>query len=144
MPRKRKRTRPDTSNRSDLQTPRAPTGQPYGAHQDSIQSQQAVPLPQSRPPTPGAGAIPAAQAHNFQPVGLGDPTSRPDEPITAGLALGAGVGPGGLPQGQPPDPDALRLRPLLPILELMANQQDSSVAMRQYVRRLRAAIPPDA
>lgn len=42
-------------------------------------------------PSPFAAAIAQAGAH--QPASLLDPTDHPDEPITAGLPIGAGGGP---------------------------------------------------
>lgn len=54
-----------------------------------------------------AAAIAAGQAFDFNPVGLAAPSGRPDEPITAGLPIGAGPGPEAL--GMAPTPlDELR------------------------------------
>ena len=94
MPRKRK-TQPGDggaySNRTDLTQPvRTATGQPYGQAQALEQAQQAAPLPQE-PNTDQVLA--AAQAHQFQPVGINAPTQRPNEPIQHGLATGPGGGP---------------------------------------------------
>ncbi len=123
MPRAKKPTAPaGKANRHDTvmpsQTPAAPTGMAYGAHADSIQAQQALPLPQA--PTPGSpvpsgapapggqapgfgGALQAAT--DFQPPGpeamLTAPTARPGEPLTTGMPFGPGQGPEAL---QPPDP----------------------------------------
>lgn len=38
-------------------------------------------------------ALEAAAGTRFSPVGLGAPTTRPNEPVTAGLAVGPGPGP---------------------------------------------------
>lgn len=97
MPRARKPA--PGANRTDLQQvaqiPTAPTGMPYGAHQASIGAQQAMPVPDLTAPAPEAmtPGVAAAQAYDFQPVGLGDPSASPDEPITAGLSSGPGPGP---------------------------------------------------
>lgn len=98
------------------QPPAAPTGMTYGAHQESIQSQEQMPLP-ATPPTPaltpsaGAGdspggegaqpqggfgavlqaALQAPSPDNF--LGLGAPTTMPGQPIQAGLSSGPGAGP---------------------------------------------------
>lgn len=78
------------SNRTDLTQPVAvPTGLPYGERQELVQAQQQAPLPQQAPDQ----ALAQAQAHPFQPVGLGDPTQRPNEPIQHGLPSGPGAGP---------------------------------------------------
>lgn len=81
---------------------RTPTGLPYGEANQLEQAQRAAPL---------AGAPPAAAAPNPQPQGglaqaleaargmampltnLRSPTERPNEPVTAGLPVGAGPGP---------------------------------------------------
>lgn len=96
------------SNRTDLPGKTLPiqTGpsQAYGQRTALEQAQRAVPLQR-----PGAPAVPPAQAaaEAFNPPNLGAfdrPTERPDEPLTAGLPIGAGPGPEalGLP-GQDPD-----------------------------------------
>lgn len=116
MPRaKRTSARP---NRTDLQVapaaptqaPAAPTGMTYGAHNDTIEAQNQIPLPAS--PPPGAGQVPQAPGPgggNFpaalqQALGMsvpeqmmGAPTTRPDEPITTGLSSGPGPGPAPTP-----------------------------------------------
>ena len=86
----------------------APTGMPYGAHQASIESQQALPLARVVPTggTNGASGAPeppnAAQrlqaaveaARRMRPPApLTGPSQRPGEPITAGMATGPGPGP---------------------------------------------------
>lgn len=80
------------SNRTDLNQDRQPVqvaaGQPYGARQEQVAAQKAVPLPaappvQVPPPSPAPGS--------FGPFTR--PTERPDEPLTAGLPMGAGPGP---------------------------------------------------
>lgn len=65
-------------NRTDLNTQpvRTATGQPYGQAGQQRAAQQAAPLPQA----PDFGDMLA-------------PSARPEEPATAGAALGAGPGP---------------------------------------------------
>lgn len=92
-----------TGNRPDVplpatgaanQPPAAPTGRPYGERKALLESQQQVPLarqgtPQaagSGTPTADPAAIEAAFAAMSFPDGkLNDPTTRPGEPVTAGL-----------------------------------------------------------
>jgi hypothetical protein len=84
------------TNRSDLnQAPRAVPGQEYGTAGAQLASQSAVPMA-----GPGK-TLP-------QPVPLTAPTGRPGEPLTAGIAGGAGAGPEALlsPGGTAPDDDA--------------------------------------
>lgn len=64
-------------NRTDLnaQPVRTATGQPYGAAGAQAASQRAVPLPEGDRPLP---------------TPLGAPSSRPGEPLTAGVPFGPG------------------------------------------------------
>jgi len=59
------------------------TGQTYGEGARQQASQQVVPV--GAPPTEPGGGV------NI--TSLGAPTERPNEPITAGLPMGAGPGP---------------------------------------------------
>lgn len=82
--------------RTDLQMPAtAPTGLPYGEHQQLVDDQRKVPV--ATPPAP-APQMPAAQPQGqpFSPPGAQPflrPTERPTEPVTAGLPVGPGPGP---------------------------------------------------
>jgi hypothetical protein len=71
-------------NRTDLATNRqpvaAPQGQTYGERGRQEAAQAAVPIPDIAAMT---ASLP----------GLTDPSQRPDEPLTAGLPMGEGVGP---------------------------------------------------
>jgi hypothetical protein len=92
------------SNRSDLNANRAPTG--------PTATPAAAPVSQSGPspvalPTQTAAAPSAGPAMPVPPPGsLGtfNPTQRPGEPLTHGLASGPGAGPEALPQTFAPDP----------------------------------------
>jgi hypothetical protein len=71
------------------------------------------------------------------------PSQRPDEPITAGIPMGAGPGPEVLGINQPmtdTDSDRQRLISYLPALEVIAQSPNSSQAFRNYVRILRANL----
>lgn len=108
----------------------------YGEQQTFRQDQQA---PMAATPGPG-------QVGQPQPVDLSGvvpfnaPTSRPDEPITAGADAGAGPGSTALGLNASNDPSVAHLRDSLPALELMANQPSSGFAFRQFVRRVRALM----
>jgi hypothetical protein len=110
MPRGGKRTGTpgaSYSNRSDLNrpvTPQAATGQQYGRRAEQMAAQRAMPI--APPPTDAVptasppGATPATQGLSAlsgplagQVVPLDAPSTRPGEPITAGLPVGAGAGP---------------------------------------------------
>src|SRR5215472_9782195 len=88
------------TNRADLNAPKlpatAPTGMPYGEHQQLVQGQQAVPA--APPPSPAPSAAPAnplqpGALRPFPGTPLMAPTQRPNEPVTAGLPMGPGPGP---------------------------------------------------
>jgi hypothetical protein len=71
-------------------------------------------------------------------VGLGDPTTQPDTPVTDGAALGAGAGAEALGLTDQKKTDLESLAPYLPVLEFMANQPGASWAMRNVVRKVKA------
>lgn len=127
---------------------------PYGQRQALDRSQQQIPLatgPDAPPSavTGGAGA-PGRMAAAMQaaqqmeaPTGLfaqpGSPTADPN----VGLPTGPGMGPDdlALPQKPVTNDDWMMAR-YLPILESVADQPGASMALRQYVRRVRASLPP--
>ena len=128
-----------------------PTGLASGEHQKLQEAQSAAPLGQASPaPQPQVGgdqrmaaALQAAQSMQPPEGGLTAPSARPDEPLTAGLPVGAGAGPEALRQVMPAIPtDDYMLAKWMPALELMANRPDATVALRNYVRRLRGGMNP--
>lgn len=131
-------------NRSDLNGSKiplpttAPSAQ-YGEGAKLQAAQAAVPMGPSPVANIPQGPLPGAAGP------LNRPSERPDEPITAGLPTGAGPGPESLDRGpgfSPDDADKLEWAKYLPTLELLANLPSASVATRNFVRRLRGAIPP--
>ncbi|MFD3531997.1 hypothetical protein [Streptomyces sp. NPDC058664] len=111
---------------------RAPSGGAYGERQNLEQLQQAAPLSAS----PG-GEAESAQDVTADLVGFGAPTQMPDEPVTAGAALGAGPGLEALGLPNQPGEDMRNLIMYLPVLEHMANQPGASKAARNLVRQLK-------
>jgi hypothetical protein len=87
------------ANRTDLNRNKQPVAagpsQEYGQRARLERAQVAVPLPQQ----PQAPFVGPDQVPSFS-----NPTSRPQEPITAGLPFGAGRNPG--PMDRPPSPTA--------------------------------------
>lgn len=91
-------------NRTDLNKPtvvpiRAATGQQYGKAGAQIAAQRAMPIAAPPPPATGAPVGPPAGGPPAPPVPppgavmpLDAPTQRPNEPITAGMAVGPGPG----------------------------------------------------
>ncbi len=86
------------------------SGQAYGQRQAQVEAQQAVPLPALAQPQPGGWQQALTAAQQMVPPGQGfaAPTARPGEPITAGLAVGAGPGPEILPSYRPSKGDIFR------------------------------------
>jgi hypothetical protein len=121
------------SNRSDLQNaprlaPAAQTNQPYGEAGAQIARQLEIPMAPPPPPTP-----------------LSAPTTRPTEPVQAGLSTGPGPGPEAIPalNINAPDADLIQFAQYLPALELMTTLPGTSSAVRNFVRRLRGAVTPE-
>lgn len=72
-------------------------------------------------------------------VGLNAPSAQPDVPITDGAAMGAGRGEEALGLVDQREEDLQSLAAYLPVLEFMANQPGASWAMRNTVRKVKAA-----
>ena len=98
------------TNRSDLnKLPiRTTTGQTYGQASAQRSAQSAIPM--AAPPSPSPSAAPPPPPGLSAAVPLNSPTSRPEEPVTAGLNMGAG--PGSEALFTPPDPAELEVRAL--------------------------------
>lgn len=91
--------------------------------------------------TPGPGQAPQPPPLDLsQIVPMGAPTSRADEPVTAGADAGAGPGSAALGLSSADDPAVAHLRDSLPALELMANSPSAGFAFKQFVRRVRAMM----
>jgi hypothetical protein len=69
------------------------------------------------------------------------PTARPNEPVTAGAEMGAGMGPqqAGI-QTNLTAADAQAMAPMLKSLEIIANLPNSNPSTRNFVRQLRANL----
>lgn len=71
-------------------------------------------------------------------VGLSEPSSHPETPVTDGAASGAGAGMEALGLADQKAEDLQSIIPYLPVLEFMANQPGASWAMRNIVRKAKA------
>lgn len=124
------------TNRSDLNQNRMPVqaapGQTYGDRAGQERAQQAVPM--GSPPS-------AVRASAAPPPPLNAPSSRPDEPLTAGMPFGEGPGPEAV--ARQPNPDLATLRRYLPALEIAASQDGATAGFKNLVRRLRGAMPTE-
>ncbi|OEJ24284.1 hypothetical protein AS594_07075 [Streptomyces agglomeratus] len=113
---------------------RAPSGGAYGERQNLEQLQQSAPLSA----TPGGDVgSPEAVDVSAGVIGFDQGTQLPDEPVTAGAALGEGPGLEALGLPDEPTEDMSNLLKYLPVLEHMANQPGASKAGRNLVRRLK-------
>ena len=71
-------------------------------------------------------------------VGLYDPTSRPDEPVTAGIDMGAGAGSEALMMQQPDDTNfRANIAAYMPVLAYVAGLPNTSPETRAAIRKLR-------
>lgn len=107
----------------------------YGEQAAFQEAQAGAPMGSGQAETATAGGIDLSSI-----VPLDAPTTRPDEPVTAGAAAGPGVGPEAIGLGAKAieSEDLDRLRRYLPALVEMANRPDSTASFRNYVRLIRA------
>lgn len=113
------------------------------------QIQQAAPLAQSGVQLPtgrgGAGA-PVMPMPNVgeNVVPLSAPTQRPDEPVTAGAALGPGPGPEAMTAptmlAAQNNQDIARLAALLPVYARIADAPTTTNAFRNYYRYIKSVV----
>lgn len=107
----------------------------YGEQATFRADQQGAPMAKA-PSAPQGAPAPAADLSRVVPFGAD--SQRPGEPVTAGAAAGAGPGLEAL--GLDPDrADAgvQYLRDLIPMFEVTAALPNSTVGLRQFLRRLR-------
>ena len=91
-----------------------------------------------------AGADMAQAPATPRPPALTDPTAYPEEPITAGAALGPGMGPQAAGIKSDYDITNDKLRPIVHSLEIIANLPQSNPETRAYVRALKARLADGA
>ena len=129
------------SRRTDggpTQAPKYMAGGDYGDGQELMELQKGAPMA-ADPSVEAAGYTP--QPPTVEPVPLGAASAYPDEPITAGVDVGAGPG-SEVMQLPTPDRDwVAKLSPYLPALEFAANRPNASPAMRRVVRTIKLAMP---
>ena len=68
-------------------------GGAYGQRAELTELASGAPMPQGQQPAAVPQMAPRQQISQIPSVGIFEPTQRPDEPITAGLATGEGPGP---------------------------------------------------
>lgn len=70
---------------------------------------------------------------------LTDPTQRPNEPITDGLATGPGRGPDALVNRDPRNMETSMLKKWLPLLDPIVDDPETPDSVRALVRYIRAS-----
>lgn len=114
----------------------------YGAGVENAANKAGAPMART-PDVRGARASDVrAAAAQASVTPLYAPTQRPEEPITAGIPMGAGPGPEvlGINNNLDTQEDRDRMLSYLPALEVVAASPSSSQAFRNYVRQLRANL----
>ncbi len=112
------------SNRTDMMTNRAPD-----ATGTAASGGMTAPAPEA-PPAP-AQPMPAVE----DTPNLFDDTQFPDEPITAGLPVGAGPG----PDRDTRQADTQKLRKYLPLMALYLDRPDTPDSVRNLYRYIKGS-----
>ena len=88
--------------------------------------------------TPSATASSAPSVAKSPVTPMFAPTQRPDEPITAGIASGAGPGPEALMMNQPADYTNFNsnIQSYKPVLSYVASLENTSPETRRAIRQL--------
>jgi len=109
----------------------------YGEQRDfqSIQGGAPMGSPASPMGSNAGGGAPAEM-----PTGFGAPTQNPNEPVTAGAAVGAGADQSALnlPKGDPPEELRRKYGPILPALIAESQSQYATQAYKDSVAALLA------
>ena len=126
------------------QAPKYIPGMGYGQGQATMRQQEGAPMA-GQTPTPKAAAptvsrtMPMVEARP-----LNAPTDFPDEPITTGAPIGNTPGPESLALPKEEvvvnDPDLDLVREYFPVIELWAEQVDTSQGTKDYVNYLRTIL----
>jgi len=109
----------------------------YGEQKDFQSIQGGAPMGSPASPM-GANAGAATPAE--MPVGFGAPTANPNEPVTAGAAVGPGVDQSALnlPKGDTPQELRARYGPILPALIAESQSQFATQAYKDSVAAILA------
>ena len=99
----------------------------YGENRDFRAAEASAPM------AGGGGSTPAPALTPF-----GAPTTRPNEPVTAGAAAGAGPGPEAAGITGLDTADYQNMKALIPGLELISNLHQSNPSTRALVRHLKS------
>lgn len=122
------------SKRTDRQPVRDIPDADYGEQKAYKEQQAGAPL--AAAPSMDFGTIFGSAADRVVPMDTG--TLNPDIPVTDGANAGGGRGLDAMNLSDMGGEDLKKLIPNLPALEYMANQNGSSWAMRNLVRKIKA------
>lgn len=129
------------SNRSDLNQTRTlpvariPNQDTYGDQAAQIRAQKSVPVVTRGVPAGGGSSSPPVTATGTPLIPLDAPTTRPNEPLTAGVDIGAG--PGAAPHVLE---SAEQWRQWLPGLEKLARMPGVTTETRNLIRFIRSQL----
>jgi hypothetical protein len=128
------------------QAPKYIPGMGYGQGQATMRQQEGAKMAGPTPtpkPSFNAGSARMGEAASMA-MPLTAPSQFPEENITTGAAIGDTPGPESLmmPQAEPVinDPDLDLVREYFPVIELWAQQVDTSQGTKDYVNYLRTII----
>lgn len=114
----------------------------YGEQKQFQEIQRGAPIAKGGAADPTAGAPQAPVS--VPPPGLGDPSMRPEQPVTAGANAGAGPGQDVLGLGDPSNQAAENIQYMLrylPTLQYMVDMTpDAPMQTRALVRYLRSQV----
>ena len=113
----------------------------YGAGVENAANKAGAPLaktPDVRPESRSEMGMAPSQVEKVTP--LFAPSERPDEPITAGIAMGEGPGPEVLGLSSARQADADIVAKYMPALDAMASAPDSPQSFRIFVRNLQGNL----
>lgn len=117
------------------QPPMVADGGPYGSRKDMESIQSGAPLQGGNGQNPApAGPSPADL------IPFGAPTQNPGEPVTAGAALGPGIGPEAAGIASDSQQTLDQLAGLLPSLAVIANLPSATPEVRAYYKALKARV----
>lgn len=104
----------------------------YGEGVETAAIQSGAPMAK----TPDVRPAPASAIRQAAAGGLYDETTRPNEPITAGIQMGAGPGPEALAMNAAAQRDGDIVAKYKPLLETMAAMPDTPESFRIFVRNI--------
>jgi hypothetical protein len=127
---------------TDGQPVRYMSGGEYGEGKENLELQTSAMMNKSgsNPTSMPMGAIRSALSQNQDVIALDAPTNRPNEPVSAGAAMGDGPGAGALSSSlmlnAQNDQDIAKLAAHLPVYRQIAEGPNSSAAFKNWVRWL--------